>query len=96
MSEKEALLPTNRIFGDCCRNTGHFLCGVERIKRFVNVHVHCVVSNLKRISKMSTLHPLEKILLKPMFVRECSLYDEATKSKNRHRMSAGAYPANMV
>ena len=40
MSEKEALLPTKRIFGDCCRNTGHFLCGVERIKRFVNVHVH--------------------------------------------------------
>jgi len=35
----------------------HFLCGVERVKRFVNVHLHCIVSNLKMISKMSTLPP---------------------------------------
>jgi len=33
LSEKEALLPTKRIFWDCCRNTGHFLRGVERVKR---------------------------------------------------------------
>jgi len=26
--------------------------GVERVKRFVNVHLHCIVSNLKRISKI--------------------------------------------
>ena len=25
---------------DCYRNMGHFLCSVERIKRFVNVHLH--------------------------------------------------------
>jgi len=25
------------------------------VKRFVNVHLHCIVSNLKRISKISTL-----------------------------------------
>jgi len=25
---------------------GHFLCSVERIKRFVNVHLHCIVSNV--------------------------------------------------
>jgi len=31
--------------------------GVERVKRFVNVNLHCIVSNLKRISKMSTLPP---------------------------------------
>jgi len=30
---------------------------VERAKRFVNVYLHCVVSNLKRISKISTLPP---------------------------------------
>ena len=29
--------------------------GVERVKRFVNAHLHCIVSNLKRISKISTL-----------------------------------------
>ena len=43
--------PTKRNFCDCCRNIGHFLCGIERIKRFVNVHVHCIVGNLKRSSK---------------------------------------------
>jgi len=31
--------------------------GVEAVKRFVNVHLHCNVSNLKKISKMSTLPP---------------------------------------
>jgi len=31
--------------------------GVERVKRFVNVHLHCIVSNLKRISKISMLPP---------------------------------------
>jgi len=25
---------------------GHFLCSVERIKRFVNVHLHCIVNNV--------------------------------------------------
>ena len=39
---------------------GHFLCGVETVKRFVNIRLHCNVSNLKKISKMSTLHPLLK------------------------------------
>jgi len=34
--------------------------GVERVKRFVNFHLHCIVSSLKRISKISTLCPLEK------------------------------------
>jgi len=36
---------------------GHYLWGVERVKRFVNVHLHCIVSNLKNISKMSMLPP---------------------------------------
>ena len=31
--------------------------GVERIRRFVNIHLHCIVSNLKRVSKFSTLPP---------------------------------------
>ena len=40
---------------------GHFLCGVERVKRLVKVHLHCIVSNLKIISKMSRLPPPGKI-----------------------------------
>ena len=34
---------------------GHFRYGVERAKRFVNVHLHCIVSNMERISKISSL-----------------------------------------
>jgi len=30
------------VFCYCYRNMGHFLCSVERIKRFVNVHLHCI------------------------------------------------------
>jgi len=41
--------------------------GEERVKHFVNVHLHCIVSNLKRISKISTLpSPFEKFLRTPM------------------------------
>jgi len=31
--------------------------GIERVNRFVNIHLHCIDSNLKRISKVSTLPP---------------------------------------
>jgi len=33
----------------------HFLSGVERVKRYVNAHLHCIVSSLKWASEMSTL-----------------------------------------
>jgi len=31
--------------------------GVETVKRFVNVHLYCIVSNLKRISKFRLSSP---------------------------------------
>jgi len=34
------------LFCDCYRNMEHFLSSVERRKRFVNVHLHCIVSNV--------------------------------------------------
>jgi len=40
-------------------NKGHYLWSVERRKRFVKVHLHCIVSNLKHIRKMSMLSPVE-------------------------------------
>jgi len=40
-----------------CRNIEHFICGVEKVKHFVYVHLHCIARNLKRISKISTLPP---------------------------------------
>jgi len=40
--------------------------GVEMAKRFMNVHLHCIVSNLKSISKNSTLSTsLEKFMQTP-------------------------------
>ena len=36
------------------------------VKHFVNVHLHCIVSNLKRISRISMLPSLEKFLRTPM------------------------------
>jgi len=62
MGEKEALLATKRNFCGCYCNIRHSLCGIEQVKRFVNVHLHCIVSNLKRISTVLTFLPLEKIL----------------------------------
>jgi len=39
---------------------------VETVKRFVNINLHCKDSNLKKISKMSTLPPSGKISAAPM------------------------------
>jgi len=33
----------------------YFLCGAERVKPYVNAHLHCIVSSLKWASNMSTL-----------------------------------------
>jgi len=46
---------------DCCRNMGHFLCGVERVKSYVNAHLDGIVSSLKWANKMSTLPSRGKI-----------------------------------
>ena len=35
--------------------------GVERVKRFVNVHLHCIVSNLKRWAKFRHCPPPGKV-----------------------------------
>jgi len=40
--------------------------GVETVKCFVNVHLDCNASKLKKISKLSTLHPPWKVFcIKP-------------------------------
>ena len=39
--------------------------GVETVKRFVNIYLHCNVSNLKNKSQMSTLFPPGKIIRRP-------------------------------
>ena len=41
---------------------GHCLCGVETVKRFVNIRLHCNVSNLKKIAKCRRCTSLEKFM----------------------------------
>jgi len=70
--------------------------GVERVKRFVNTHLHCIVSNLKRISKISMLLPLENFLLTPMLMSmarhwqssECVIQSIPTELLRRSQLSA--------
>jgi len=39
--------------------------GVEMVKRFTNVSLHCIYSNLKRIRKFSAFSPFRKFLRTP-------------------------------
>ena len=43
----------------------HFACAAEKVKRFLKVSVHCTVSTMKRISKMSTLPPWKNFSGRP-------------------------------
>ena len=66
MNEKKHSCQQIAYFCDCCRNMVQFLCDVESVKRYVNVRLHCIVSNLERISKASTFPPHGKFLRAPM------------------------------
>jgi len=44
----------------------HTPMDIERVKSFANVHLHCVISNLKTISKISTLPLAGKFQRTPM------------------------------
>jgi len=60
------------VFCDCYRNMGHFLCNVERIKRFVNVHLYCIVSNVPyKVRKYSG--PPELLRSEISFPRTCNI-----------------------
>jgi len=46
---------------------GNFLCGVEKIMRFVKVQLHCIVRNLKKNKRnVDFAGPLEKFLRTPI------------------------------
>ena len=62
---KQALLPAKRILG-CCSNVGHFLCGVAKVKRYVNLYLHLCRQQPEMDNRMSTLPTLEKFLRTPM------------------------------
>ena len=57
---------------DCYRNMGHFLCSIERIKRFVNVHLHCIVCNVpSKVRKYSG--PPELLRSEISFSHTCNI-----------------------
>jgi len=47
---------------------GHFSYIVERAKRFVHAHMHCIVSNMESIRKISSFPTLGRFLRKPMLL----------------------------
>ena len=60
------------VFYDCYRNMGHFLCSVERIKRFLNLHLYCIVSNVPyKVRKYSG--PPEVLRNEISFSRTCNI-----------------------
>jgi len=60
------------VFCDCYRNMGYFLCSVERIKHFVNVNLHCIVSNVSsKVRKYSG--PPELLRSEISFSRTCNI-----------------------
>ena len=67
---------------DCYRNMGHFLCSVERIKRFVNVHLHCIVSNVpSKVSKYSG--STELLRSEISFSRTCNIAKQWKNTQTR-------------
>jgi len=60
------------VFGDCYHNMGHFLCSIERIKPFVNVHLHCIVSNVTSKGRKYS-GPPELLRSEIPFLRTCNI-----------------------
>jgi len=50
---------------------GKFLCGLDRVKRFVKVDLHCIFRNLKNDKRNVDVDPLEKFLQMPIALRFC-------------------------
>ena len=62
------------VFCDCYHNMGNFLCSVEKIKRFVNVQLHCIVSNVhSKVRKYSIPPELLRSESEISFSRTCSI-----------------------
>ena len=60
------------VFCDSYRNTGYFLCSVVRIKGFVNVHFHCIVSNVPSKVRKYSGSP-ELLRCEISFSRTCNI-----------------------
>ena len=69
-------------FCDCYRNMGHFICSVERIKRFVNIHVHCIVSNVPSKGRKYS-GPRELLRSEISFLSTCNISKQLKSTQTR-------------
>jgi len=69
-------------FCDCYHNMGHFLCSVERIKRLVNVHLHCIVSNVPSKGRKYSGSP-ELLRSEISFSRTCNIPKQWKSTQTR-------------
>ena len=62
------------------------LCGVERTRRFVKAHLHCIVRNLKKHKRNVDVAPLEKFLQTSICAHLPFSYDvaECVISRDEH------------
>jgi len=77
-------------FCDSYRNTGYFLCSVERIKRFLNVHLHCIVSNVpSKVGKYSG--PPELFRCEISFSRTATFQNNGNYLENKELFEWNVY-----
>jgi len=61
---------------------GHFPCSVERIKRFVNVHLHCIVNNVPSKGRKYS-GPPELLRSEILFLRTCNIPKQYKSTQTR-------------
>jgi len=77
-----AIAANEAFFCDCYRNVEHFLCSVESIKRFVNVHLHCIVSNVTSKGRKYS-GPPELLCSEISFSRTCNIPKQWKSTQTR-------------
>jgi len=74
------------VFCDCYRNMVHFLCSVERTKRFVNVHLHCIISNVPSKGRKYS-EPPELLRSEISLSRTCNIANQWKSTQTRNYLN---------
>jgi len=77
-----AIAANEAFFCDCYRNTGNFLCSVERINRFATVLLDCIVRNASSKVRKYT-EPLELLRSEISFSRTCNILKQWNSRQTR-------------
>jgi len=68
---KRNIVANEAHFWDCCSNVGHFLCGVAKVKRYVNVYLHLCRQQPEMDKWMSTCLPWKNFCGRPCLYYLC-------------------------